>query len=92
MRYKKGLKAREDIDLAISRAIDKNLPDCEDYESEYQQGGEDMLSDVFELIEQDINFQKTRLENDFEKDKAINWRIQGLEWLKEKLEIRKDGK
>ena len=46
----------------------------------------DILKKILGLIDKDIKFQRTKLTNDFEKDKPIKWRIVGMEELK--LRIR----
>ena len=41
--------------------------------------------DLIKLINTDIEYQKTKLTGDFEKDKPIKWRIVGFKDLKKKL-------
>ena len=45
-----------------------------------------MRNKIIKLIEEDIEYQVSKLQNDFEKDKAINWRVTGMERLKRKVE------
>jgi len=46
---------------------------------------------ILEIIDKDIVEQKRRLTNDFEKDKATNWRIIGMEHIKKEMkEIKKE--
>jgi len=44
------------------------------------------LKEVSNLIDEDIKFQRSKLTNDFEKDKSIKWRIVGMEELKLRIE------
>ena len=41
--------------------------------------------DVYDLIDQDIAYQETKLKGDFKKDKPLHWRIIGLRYLREKI-------
>lgn len=44
-----------------------------------------MLKKVERLLEQDIEHQKSQLVNNFEADKALKWRITGMEVIMKKL-------
>lgn len=59
--------------------------DIEDMGSTYGEGYEEAIEDVEKLVDEDIAIQKSQLENDFEKDKSRNWRVIGMESLKEKI-------
>ncbi len=41
---------------------------------------------IITWINEDIKYQKSKLVNDFEKDKPLKWRITGMEFLKNKIE------
>ena len=45
-----------------------------------------MKKEVLRLIEEDIEYQNSKLQNDYEKDKSIHWRVTGMELLKRKVE------
>ena len=48
-------------------------------------GYEILEENILKLIDKDIKYQKTKLIRNFEKDKPINWRITGFEYLKKEL-------
>lgn len=49
------------------------------------------IKEILDEIEKDISYQKTYLAGDFERDKPINWRIEGLKRIKEIIK-QKAGK
>lgn len=51
----------------------------------YQKGREECGQDIIRIIEKDIEYQKTKLQNDFHKDKALSWRITGMEFIIQKI-------
>ncbi len=42
-------------------------------------------TEIIALIDEDITYQKELLEDNYERDKAVHWRISGMEDLKKKL-------
>ena len=50
------------------------------------------VDDMIKLIEEDIKFQQSRLKQDFEKDKAVEWRIIGMKNLKSEITAKTDSK
>ncbi len=52
----------------------------------YIDGVLDERERIIKLIEEDVAYQKTKLEDNFENDKSILWRITGMELLLRKLE------
>ncbi len=46
--------------------------------------------EINSIIEKDIKYQKSKLTGDFEKDKAINWRLAGWDYFKEQFAKQKD--
>jgi len=51
----------------------------------YVTGYEVLKEDILKLIDEDIKYQKKKLTGNFERDKQINWRITGFEYLKKEL-------
>jgi len=45
---------------------------------EFRKWKKQFVKEILDEIEKDISYQKTHLTGDFEKDKPINWRIEGL--------------
>ena len=45
------------------------------------------ISEIIDFIKQDIKYQETHLCFDFEKDKPIKWRIEGMKSLIKKIEL-----
>jgi len=48
-------------------------------------GYEILKENILKLIDEDIKYQKKKLTGNFERDKQINWRITGFEYLKKEL-------
>ncbi len=51
----------------------------------FVQGYESLEENILRLIDKDIEYQKSKLTGDFEKDKPTKWRITGMEYLKKEL-------
>ena len=46
------------------------------------------LAEVRKIIDEDIKYQKSKLEGNFEKDKPFKWRIDGFNYIKRQIEIK----
>ena len=57
------------------------------YDFGFVNGWDFLKEDILKLINKDIEYQKTKLTGDFEKDKLTNWRITGMEYLKKELNL-----
>ena len=51
----------------------------------FVQGYEFLEANILKLIDGDIEYQKSKLTGNFEKDKLLKWRITGMEYLKKEL-------
>jgi len=51
----------------------------------YMDGVLDERERIILLIKKDIGFQKSKLKHDFESDKSILWRIEGMNFLIKKI-------
>ena len=51
----------------------------------YQAGVREEKERIIKLIKKDIEFQSSQLKKDFELDKAILWRVDGMEFMIEKI-------
>lgn len=51
-----------------------------------------MKNKILKLIEKEIELQKNLLVGEFEKDKSIQWKIIGLQYILYKIELIKDEK
>ena len=80
------------------REIEQEVMDCcKEVEGSYclcerNLGKIEQSIDIIKVIEKDVEFQKKQLTGDFEKDKAINWRLEAWNYLKGKLGAVSKGK
>ena len=56
-----------------------------DGRSDYLKGLRTERERITNLIKKDIEFQSSKLKHDFESDKAILWRIEGMKFLINKI-------
>ncbi len=82
MKYKKRL---EDLQQKTNQDEVVCLPVA--YRNYYLEGGENMLADVLEIIEENIEIQNKMKLNQPENKKSIDWRIIGFIALREELKI-----
>ncbi len=47
-----------------------------------------ILAEVNKVIDEDIKYQKSKLKGNFEKDKPFKWRIEGCNYIKQKIKIK----
>jgi len=51
-------------------------------------GWKGCIASVCKIINKDEKYQKSKLTGDFEKDKPINWRLEGYKHIKQKFGIK----
>lgn len=55
--------------------------------TEFDRGVAKTKNKIIDLIKQDISYQETHLQYDYEKDKSIMWRIEGMNNLIKQIEL-----
>ncbi len=78
----KEKKEFEEIDFNREHNLQASL-----FDFGFVQGYESLEENILKLIDEDIKYQKSKLTGDFEKDKPTQWRITGMEYLKEELNL-----
>ena len=76
----KEKKEFEDINFNREHNLQASL-----FDFGFVKGYEFLEENILKLIDGDIEYQKSKLTGNFEKDKPLKWRITGMEYLKKEL-------